>query len=147
MEENFGLRDLKEIREKLLLPRKESLRRPRRVRQRCSLFPEPEYTGANHLDDWLKQLASCDKPLAKLATEVPYISSTGYSRGREVLSKLTELQVPLIRATWFVKVTVSVQLWFVLRDLFLGVGMYVRLSHSPYVPLLSFSYSSPTLLP
>ncbi len=106
MEEQFGHNDLKFIREKLNLPRKEILRRPKRVRQKCSLFPTPEYHGANFLDDWLKQLAVSDRPLSKLAKEVPYISSTGSGRGREVLSKLSEHQVPLLRATWFVKVTV-----------------------------------------
>jgi hypothetical protein len=106
MEEQFGHNDLKFIREKLNLPRKEILRRPKRVRQKCSLFPTPEYHGANFLDDWLKQLAMSDRPLSKLAKEVPYISSTGFSRGREVLNKLSEHQVPLLRAAWFVKVTV-----------------------------------------
>ena len=106
MEENFGDKDFKKLRHDLKLPRKEGVRRPKRLRHKCSLFPEPSYTGAKDLDIWLKHLAVCERPLSSLAKEVPYISST-YSRGREVLNRLSEHQVPLLRATWFVKVTVS----------------------------------------
>ncbi len=55
---------------KLRLPVKEHVK-PRRVKHKCTLFPEPEYTGANHLEQWLKDLASCDQPLSVLAKQVP----------------------------------------------------------------------------
>lgn len=113
MEENFGQRDLEKIRQDLQLPRKSGVRRSKRVKHKCSLFPEPDYTGANHLDTWLKHLAECDRTLSSLAKEVPYISSMSYNRGREVLNRLTEHNVPLLRATWFVKVTVSIVASFI----------------------------------
>eukprot|EP00288_Rhodomonas_lens_P015257 CAMPEP_0177695062 /NCGR_PEP_ID=MMETSP0484_2-20121128/3261_1 /TAXON_ID=354590 /ORGANISM="Rhodomonas lens, Strain RHODO" /LENGTH=356 /DNA_ID=CAMNT_0019205971 /DNA_START=386 /DNA_END=1452 /DNA_ORIENTATION=- len=104
MEEKFGQQDLKEIRARLQLPAKENVK-PRRIKHKCSLFPEPEYTGANHLEQWLKDLASCEQPLSVLAKQVPYMANTSSSRGTELLRRLTELQVPLLRAAWFVKVT------------------------------------------
>ena len=61
-------------------------------------------TGKNKsaVDNWFRDLASSSKPLAGLAKKVPI-----FNKREEVLLTLSENQVPMIRAAWFIKMTAA----------------------------------------
>ena len=90
MEVKFGLQDLELIRTRLNLPRKENRPPLKRVRPKSSLFPEPEYTGTNHLEEWLKALASGAQPLSVLAKQV-----LGVAR-MHVSSQVPHIRTPFV---------------------------------------------------
>ena len=61
-------------------------------------------TGKNKaaVDTWFRDLANCNKPLSGLAKKVPI-----FNKREEVLLTLSENQVPMIRAVWFIKMTAA----------------------------------------
>lgn len=61
-------------------------------------------TGKNKtaVDNWFRDLANCGKPLSGLAKKVPI-----FNKREEVLLTLSENQVPIMRAVWFIKMTAA----------------------------------------
>jgi len=124
------------MREKLGIPvPREGHRRPKKLRAKSTLFPEPGASVEGGLSAWLARLADPQVPLTQLIEKgVPYVPpSRGYvsaSRCRHLLDLLSADEnsgaqrgggggahsaaaggrerdgVPLVRALWFAKVTI-----------------------------------------
>ncbi|KAI3756875.1 hypothetical protein L1987_56699 [Smallanthus sonchifolius] len=64
------------------------------------VFPEQKTSGEDHRKKWIEGLSQHHKRLRSLADHVPH----GY-RKKSLLEVLIRNNVPLLRATWFIKVT------------------------------------------
>ncbi|KAL9245376.1 hypothetical protein vseg_019038 [Gypsophila vaccaria] len=67
---------------------------------RPSVFPEQKSCGEDFKKRWFEGLSQCHKSLRLLADHVPH----GY-RKKALFEVLIKNNVPLLRATWFIKVT------------------------------------------
>lgn len=56
------------------------------------------------VENWFKDLASGNKPLAQLSKRVP---SFFYSKKEEIFTNLCEFNMPMIKASWFIKMTAA----------------------------------------